>query len=115
MTVEEHQRRQSWIVGLASKLANRWKRRRARPIDPDPYLGAKAAGREIYSQVRGTFDSGDSRLHARSLICALGAVTGYACQASVRAQSLAAGKEPHAPFRVIKGEDGRTYLSGDPM
>jgi hypothetical protein len=113
MTGEEHQGRRSWVAAWAAKLANRWKRRRALPLDPDPYLGAKSAGREIYVQIRGAFDMGDSRLHARSLLCALGAIAGHACQASVRAQSLAAGKEPDAPFRVITGEDGRTYLSAD--
>jgi hypothetical protein len=112
---EENQGRNSRIAALAAKLANRWKARRAQPLDPDPYLGAKSAGREVYLQVRGTFDLGDSRLHARSLLCALGAIAGRACQASVRAQSLAAGKEPDAPFRVIVGEDGRTYLSGDAL
>ena len=111
----ENQGRKSWVAALAARLANRWKARRAEPLDPDPYLGAKSAGREVYLQVRGTFDIGDSRLHARSLLCALGAIAGHACQASVRAQSLAAGKEPDAPFRVIVGEDGRTYLSGDAL
>lgn len=115
MTVEKNQRRQPWIAALAAKLANRWKRHRPQPLDPDPYLGAKSAGREIYGQVRDAFDIGDSRLHARSLLCALGAVAGHACQASVRAQSVAAGKGPDAPFRTIQGVDGKSYLSGDAM
>jgi hypothetical protein len=115
MTGEEKQRQKAWIVALASKLTHRWKGRRAQPLDPDPYLGSKSAGREIYRQVRGAFDIGDSRLHARSLLCALGAVAGCACQASVRAQSVAAGKGPDAPFRTIQGEDGKAYLSSDAM
>ena len=57
----------------------------------------------------------DSRLYSRSLLCALGAVAGHACQASVRAQSVAAGRNPESPFHVIQGEDGRRYLSGDVM
>jgi hypothetical protein len=115
MTGEENQRRKSWIVAQAAKLTRGWKARRAQPLDPDPYLGAKSAGRELYSQVRGALDIDDSRLHARTLLCALGAVAGYACQASVRAQSVAMGKGPDAPFRTIEGHDGRTYLSGDAM
>jgi hypothetical protein len=113
MTGDKNQGRNSWFGSLAATLANRWKARRAQPLDPDPYLGAKSAGRAIYAQVRGTFDIGDSRLHARSLLCALGAVAGHACQASVRAQAVAAGKGPDSPFRAIEGEDGRTYLSGN--
>jgi hypothetical protein len=115
MAGEENQGRKSWAAAWAAKLANRWKARRAPPLDPDPYLGAKSAGREIYVRVRGAFDIGDSRLHARSLLCALGAVAGHACQASVRAQAIAAGKAPDAPFRSIQGADGRTYLWADAM
>lgn len=111
----ENEGRGSWIAALAAKLAKGWKARRAPPLDPDPYLGAKSAGREIHALVRGALDIADSRVHARSLLCALGAVAGYACQASVRAQSVAAGKGPDAPFRTIQGADGVTYLSGDAM
>jgi hypothetical protein len=113
MTGEENDGRKSWASALAAKLANGWKARRAPPLDPDPYLGAKSAGREIYTHVRGALDIGESRLHARTLLCALGAVAGYACQASVRAQAIAAGKGPDAPFRAIQGADRKTYLSGD--
>ncbi|MBC8025855.1 MAG: hypothetical protein H7Y89_07685 [Steroidobacteraceae bacterium] len=103
------------IAALAAKVA-KWRQAVGlQPVEPDPYLGAKAAGREIYMHVRSALDMGDSRLHARSLLCALGAVAGHACQASVRAQSAAAGRGPDTPFRVIQGEDGRRYLSGDAM
>lgn len=53
--------------------------------------------------------------HPASLLCALGAVAGHACQASVSAQSVASGKAPDAPFWVVDGNDGRSYLSGDSM
>lgn len=115
MAGEENEGRKSWVAALAARLAKGWKARRAQRLDPDPYLGARAAGREIYTQVRGTLDIGDSHLHARTLLCALGGVAGYACQASLRAHSVAAGKGPDAPFRVINGEDGRTYLSGNAL
>jgi len=115
MTVDKNQARKSLIAALAAKLA-KWRQAAGLPrFEPDPYLGAKAAGREIYLHVRGALDMGDSRLHARSLLCALGAVAGHACQASVRAQSVAAGRGGDTPFHVIKGADGRTYLSGDAM
>jgi hypothetical protein len=115
MTVDKNHDKKSSIVALAAKLAQHLKPSGPQPLDPDPYLGAKSAGREIYLQVRGTLDMGDSRLHSRSLLCALGAVAGHACQASVRAQSIAAGKSGDAPFVLIEGEDGRSYLSGNAM
>jgi hypothetical protein len=106
----------SWIAALATKMASRWRRReRAQPLDPDPYLGAKSAGRQLYMHVRGALEMGDSRLHGRSLLCALGAIAGHACQASVRAQAVAAGKGPGAPFRAIRGRDEKTYLCVEPM
>jgi hypothetical protein len=115
MTVDQNQARKSLIAALAARVAKWRQAAGARPVDQDPYLGAKAAGREIYLHVRGALDMGDSRLHARSLLCALGAVAGHACQASVRAQSVAAGEVADAPFDVIQGADGRRYLSGDAM
>jgi hypothetical protein len=115
MTDDENRELRSWLIAWAAKLANRWKSPRAQPQDPDPYLGAKAAGREIYMQACGALAMNDSRLRAESLLAALGAVAGHACQASVCAQSVAAGNAPDAPFRVIRGADGRPGLSGDVM
>ena len=115
MTVDQNQARKSLIAAIAAKLA-KWRRSAApQPVEPDPYLGAKAAGREIYMHVRAALEMGDSRLHARSLLCALGAIAGHACQASIRAQSVAVGRGGDAPFDMIQGEDGRRYLSGDAM
>jgi hypothetical protein len=115
MTVDKSNDKTTSIATLAAKLAKRLSPAGSPPPDPDPYLGAKSAGREIYTQVRSALEMGDSRLHARSLLCALGAVAGHACQASVRAQSVAAGKSADAPFVVIEGADGRSYLMGDAM
>jgi hypothetical protein len=115
MTVDQNQAPKSLIAALAAKLA-KWRQAAGlQQVDPDPYLGAKAAGREIYVHVRCALEMSDTRLHARSLLCALGAVAGHACQASVRAQAVAAGRSPEAPFKVTQGEDGRRYLSGDAM
>jgi hypothetical protein len=115
MTVDQNQARKSLIAALAAKLA-KWRQAAGLPTgEPDPYLDAKAAGREIYMHVRGALEMGDSRLHARSLLCALGAIAGHACQASVRAQSVATSRGADAPFIVIVGADGKRYLSGDAM
>jgi hypothetical protein len=115
MTGDENRQRRSWLVAWATTRANRWQSRGVQPLEPDPYLGAKSAGRAIYTQVRGALDLEDPGLLAGSLLCALGAVAGHACQASVRARSVATGNGPDAPFRPIRGDDGKLYLSGDAM
>ena len=56
----------------------------------DPMIGAKLGGKEIFERlVRGM--KTDRGVHTESLLCALGALAGYACQASLRANALAKG------------------------
>jgi hypothetical protein len=82
-------------------------------MESDPYLGAKTAGREIHGRVSGALRGADGRPHAPSLLCALGAIAGHACQASIGAQAIAAGRAPDAAFDRIRGADGKTYFNGD--
>jgi hypothetical protein len=53
----------------------------------DPLIGAKVAGREILGRLI-TAMKNDKGVHSESLCCALGALAGYACQASLRARSI---------------------------
>lgn len=53
--------------------------------------------------------------HVESLLCALGALAGYACQANLRAQAIAKGVDPNAPFNIVKTSDGKRYFFGDPL
>lgn len=80
----------------------------------DPYAGPKLASREVLGIVLQSLK--DSRgIHAESLFCALGAVAGHACQDSVRARALAAGKQADSLFQVITTKDGGTYYFGDAL
>lgn len=115
MTVDKNRASQTLMSIFAAKLAKWRKAASPAPTGPDPYLGAKAAGREIYTLVRASLGDAARPPHPSSLLCALGALAGHACQASVSAQSVAAGKAPGAPFWVIEGNDGRSYLAGDAM
>ena len=74
----------------------------------DPLIAEKIAGKEIIAQLLATMKN-EKGVHAESLFCALGALAGYACQASVRAQALAQGLEPDAPFIVVKTKDEQQY------
>jgi hypothetical protein len=57
----------------------------------------------------------DRGIHLESLFCALGAVAGCACQASVRAAAIAAGEPPDSRFEVATTPEGKRYLFGDAL
>ena len=80
----------------------------------DPFIGAKIAGKEILGRLMNAFKD-ERGVHSESLCCALGALAGYACQASVRAQSIAKGLDPDAGFSIATAKDGRKYFFGDPL
>lgn len=80
----------------------------------DPFMGAKIAGKEILARlINGMRD--ERGVHSESLCCALGSLAGYACQASLRAQSIAKGQVPDAGFAIATARDGRKYYFGDPL
>jgi len=54
-------------------------------------------------------------VHIESLLCALGALAGYACQATLRAQALAKGLSETAPFHIASAKDGKQYFFGDQL
>lgn len=54
-------------------------------------------------------------VHIESLLCALGALAGYSCQASVRAQAIAAGLSEEAMLIVAETNDGKRFFMGDPL
>jgi hypothetical protein len=80
----------------------------------DPPIGAKIGSREITQRLLAGFKS-ESGVHIESLLCALGALAGYSCQANLRAQARAKGMPETAPFINLKTKDGRQYLYGDPL
>jgi hypothetical protein len=82
----------------------------------DPLIGAKFAGKEIFARLMSALASKDPRgVHSETLLCALGALAGYACQASVRAQTIAMRSAPDSQFKVATTADGKRYFFGDAL
>jgi hypothetical protein len=80
----------------------------------NPMAGAQVGAKEVYHRLlEGMAD--EKGVHIESLLCALGALAGYACQASLRAQALAANMAETAAFNVIATKDGKEYFFGDPL
>jgi len=80
----------------------------------DPLVGAKLGAKEVFQRlIDGMKDS--KGVHIESLLTALGALAGYACQANLRAQALAKGMPETAPFQVVGTKDGKQYFFGDPL
>jgi hypothetical protein len=80
----------------------------------DPLVGAKLGGKEIFQRLLDGMKSSKG-VHIESLLCALGALAGYACQANLRAQALAKGMPETAPFQTVGTKDGKKYFFGDPL
>lgn len=78
----------------------------------DPLAGAKIAAQEVYQRLTSAMQN-DKGVHAESLLCALGALAGYACQASVRQRNLAQGLAEDAGLVTIETRNGSKYFYGD--
>ena len=57
----------------------------------DPLMPAKIAAREVTRRLQKELDAGTRAVHVESLICALGALAGYACQVAVSSRPAARG------------------------
>ena len=80
----------------------------------DPLVAAKIGAKEVYHRlVEGLRN--DKGVHIESLLCILCSLAGYACQASLRAQSLAKGEAETAAFQIVRTKDEATYFFGDPL
>ncbi len=80
----------------------------------DPLAGAKIGGKEVFDRLmRGM--KNDRGVHFDSLLCALGSLAGYSCQASLRAQAVAKGMSETAAFMTVDGANGQKYFYGDPL
>lgn len=80
----------------------------------DPLYAVKKGGKEIAAKLF-TAMSSEKGIHLESLLSALGALAGYACQMSVReAQVVQQGRAEKEVFIVVNSKhDGRTYYFGD--
>ncbi len=79
-----------------------------------PFFAVKKGGKEIASKLF-TAMSSDKGIHLESLLSALGALAGYACQISVReALVVQQGRAENEVFIVVNSKrDGQTYFFGD--
>lgn len=80
----------------------------------DPLIGAKVGSKEIFQRLLHVLRD-DKGIHMGSLLCAVGALAGYSCQASLRAQAIAHGEAETARMQTVTTEDGRHYFFGDAL
>lgn len=80
----------------------------------DPLVGAKVGSDELTHRLLTVMKDGRG-VHLESLLCALGAIAGYACQASVRADAVAKGLPETALLTTRQSGDGKTYYFGDQL
>ncbi|MBF0425746.1 MAG: hypothetical protein HQL66_08000 [Magnetococcales bacterium] len=80
----------------------------------DPLAGVKFGARELLHRFLEAFK--DNRgVHVETLLTALGALAGYACQAALREMFIVTGKATEQTlFTVIEG-DGQKYFLGDSL
>lgn len=110
------------IVGARAPVANAQSktspfedaffRQLAEKSKTDPLIGAKIGKNEILQRLLDAMKT-DRGVHIESLLCALGSLAGYACQASVRAQAVARGLPETALLVSAETKDGNTYYFGD--
>ena len=84
----------------------------AQPTQADPLAGAKLGAQVVFEQLIRAMKN-DKGVHAESLLCALGALAGYSCQASLRADALAKGLPEQAYLTEIGTRDGKKFFFGD--
>lgn len=78
----------------------------------DRLIGAKFGGREIFKRLlEGMKD--DQGVHVESLLCALGSLAGYSCQAYLRALAAEKGLDETVALHTMEVTDGRKYFFGD--
>jgi hypothetical protein len=80
----------------------------------DPLVGAKLGAKEILHRLIEGMKN-ERGVHIESLLCSLGALAGYSCQANLRAQALEKGMPETAAFQTIGTKDGKKYFFGDPL
>jgi hypothetical protein len=78
----------------------------------DPLIGAKIGSKEVTQRMLSAMKT-EQGVHIESLLCALGALAGYSCQASLRAQAVARGLPEAGLLTSVQTKDGKTYFFGD--
>lgn len=79
---------------------------------PDPLAAAKIGGREVFHRLYAAMRN-ERGVHVESMLCVLGALAGYACQAEVRAIARAKNLPDDAVFQIVSTAGGQRYYFGD--
>lgn len=79
----------------------------------DPLIGAKIGSKEVFNRlINGMKDS--RGVHIESLMCILGSLAGYSCQASLRREFIEIkGLAENQVFVIIEDKDKNKYYFGD--
>lgn len=80
----------------------------------DPQIGPNIGAAEIFQRSLKALKDGHG-MQIESLLCLLGAVAGYSCQASLRAEALARGMSETAFLNRYEAKDGRRYYFGNEL
>src|SRR5450830_333049 len=80
----------------------------------DPLIGAKLGSRKVTQRLIAGLKT-ERGVHVDSMLCVLGALAGYACQAAVRAQAAAQGLAEEALFTTVQTADVKKLFFGDPV
>jgi hypothetical protein len=104
----------SWFSRLFGKPSETAAPAGSQALPAEDFTTARAASRELLGLVMSSLKD-ERGIHLESLYCALGAVAGHACQASVSAVAVAAGKPSDGLFDVATTSDGGRYYFGDAL
>lgn len=80
----------------------------------DPLIGAQMGAKELNQRLMQALKN-ERGVHIESLIAVLGALAGYACQASVRELAKAQGLPETALMTSVQTKDGRTFFVGEAL
>jgi hypothetical protein len=79
----------------------------------DPLVGAKVTGKDIVTNLMAAMKDQSGRVHVETILTAVGALAGFACQASVFAKCI--NEKSDVPVMVVEAKDGRKLLYGDAL
>ncbi len=73
-------------------------------------IGSRAITQHLYDKL-----NGPRGVHIESMLCALGALAGFACQAALRADNKAKGQPEMSDLVVANTRDGKRHFFGDAL
>lgn len=86
----------------------------AKESGADPLIGAKVAAKAVTRRLMDAMKTGQG-IHVESLLCALGGLAGYACQAATRAAAVSQGLDGATALVRVETADGGILFFGDEL